>query len=297
VAEYTPAGTRVQVLAQVPPPGGGPGPTTEQARDLVVGPGNAVHLYNGTFDPFLARLDLGTSTWSQRTFDGWSTINNGTYGGIATLGTFVYVTDMRTFGTGDLPMGIVRFDTAGGPTVRFAESIEPSDLYIGPDGILYALRGDIFPNEEIFRFDPITFASLGTVIIPRDDNRAIAVAGDGSIFVATFDGMIRRLSPAGVVLDSLFVFGADFFPSNFNDINIDPFGRIALGTGFDGDIVLTDLSLDGFTRFRATDSPSGGDVFVTWVTTPAPAGFVLLLAGAAAIAALARRRKGPSTAR
>jgi len=258
IAEYSPSGVRIQILATVPAPGG-TGPTSEEARDLVLGPGNAIHVYNGTFDPFLARLDLGAGTWTQQTFAGWSTVNNLSFGGLARLDAFVYATDMTTFGPGDLPSGVVRFDTAGGPTVRFAESIEPIDLAIGPDNVVYALPGAGLPNDSISRFDALSFAALGTVPIQFADNRALAVAADGSIFVATWDGTIRRYSAAGVLLDSLSVPAA-----HFADIDIDPSGRIALGTGFDGDIVLTDLALDVFTRFKATDSTFGGEVFVAW---------------------------------
>jgi hypothetical protein len=303
VAEYTPAGTRVQILANVPIPGGGGGPTTEQARDLILGPGNAIHLYNGTFDPFLARLDLGTASWTQQTFAGWSTVNNITYGGIGKLGPYVYVTDMTTFGPGDTPKGVVRFDTGGGPTVRFADTIEPIDLYIGPDGILYALanQGSGSAPGSIFKYDPLTFAALGTVAIGFGNNRALAVADDGSIIVATFGGQIIRYSATGTPLDSLLVSGA-----NFADVDIDPAtGRIALGTGFDGEIVLTDLALDSFTRFRATNSTSGGDVFVAWVTEstpptiPEPSSVALLAMGFTILASYLRIRsaeKSPASA-
>ena len=290
VAEYSPSGVRVQILANVPAPGGS-GPTSDEARDLVVGPGNAIYVYNGTFDPFLARLDGGSSTWTQQTFAGWSTVNNLTFGGLARLDEFLYATDMRTFGPGDEPSGIVRFDTAGGPTVRFAETIEPIDVTIGADRVVYALPGAGLPNDTIFRFDATSLAALGTVPIQFADNRALAVAADGSIFVASFDGAIRRYSPTGILVDSLTVPGA-----HFADIDIDPSGRIALGTGFDGEIVLTDLALDVFNRFRATESTFGGEVFVSWVPQPAvvpePSCGALLALGLIVLSGHLRKRRG-----
>jgi hypothetical protein len=55
--------------------------------------------------------------------------------------------------------------------------------------VLYALAGN-----TVAKCDPITLGSLGSVSLPFADNRAIGVADDGSIFVATWDGVIRRLS-------------------------------------------------------------------------------------------------------
>ena len=71
IAEYTTTGARVQVLANVPQPGG-TAPTQQPANDFVVGPGNAIHLLSGYGTPYLARLDLGTRTWSQQTYPGWT---------------------------------------------------------------------------------------------------------------------------------------------------------------------------------------------------------------------------------
>jgi hypothetical protein len=269
VAEYTVAGTRVQTLANVPPPGGGAGPTTEQARDLVLGPGNVVAVYNGTFDPNLAQLDLTAVTWNQQTFPGWSTVNNISYGGLAKSGQYIYASDMVTFGVGDTPQGVVRFDTLGGPTVRFAETTEPIDIYVSPDNVLYTLGGG-----GVQKFDPITMALLGSVPISFGDARAIGVAADGTIFIANWGGQIGRFNQAGTLIDNLTPGG------NFADIDIDPTGKIALGTAFSGEIVLTDLSLDAATRFRATDSTSGGEVFVAWVPEPGATALSLLaLAG------------------
>ena len=285
IAEYTTSGSRVQIIANVPNPDGTGDPNDEQARDLILGPDNAIYLYNGTFDPTLARFDLETTGVSQQSFAGWSTVNNITYGGLDRLGQYIFATDMETAG-GGTPQGVIRFDTAGGPTVRFAETVEPIDLNIGPDGLLYALDG----LDTVFTFDPLTFAALGSVALDFDSHRAIAVAGDGSIYSATFGGEIKHFSASGTLLNSLTVAGA-----NFGDIDIGVDGRIALGTGFDGEVVLTDLSLDSFTRFRATDSTSGGEVFVSWVNPalaiPEPSSMALVSIGAVALAASSRLRR------
>jgi len=67
--------------------------------------------------------------------------------------------------------------------------------------------------------------------------------------VADWSGIVRRYSATGTLLHTLSVFGAQF-----SDIDISPDGKIALGTGLNGEVVVTDLALDSFTRFRVTDT-------------------------------------------
>ena len=209
VAEYTTGGTRVQILANVPRPGA-TGENRDATRDLVLGPGNAIHVYNGTFDAHLARLDLDTLTWTQERFSGWSTTNSVTYGGLDRRGQYIYATDRWT--QGGEPQGVVRFDTSGGPPVRFAEGLQPIDLDVA-GGVVYALEGD-----TVGKFDATTLVSLG--VFKAGDhsfNRAIGVATDGSVLIGSSGGRIMRYSATGVLLDTLIVPGA-----SFGDIDIDP---------------------------------------------------------------------------
>lgn len=272
VAEYSTTGSRIQTLPSVPFPGGDS--VSEHAlRDLVVGPDNSLYVYNGTFTPTLARYDFGKSTWSQMSFNGWSTVNNGTYGGLSSSGRYVYATDMDTFGAAS--QGIVRFDTQGGATIRLANSIQPNDLAIGLNGVAYMLDGSGSPRDTVYQFDLNTLAPLASISVAFADHRAIAIAPDGSFFLADWEGVIRRYSPSGVLIDSLYVPGA-----LFSDIDISADGELALGTGFVGEVILTDVNLDSFTRFQATDSDLGGETFVTWsnpVAIPEPSSFVTLL--------------------
>jgi hypothetical protein len=285
LAEYTTTGIRRQRFPSVPQPGG-TGPTTEFLRDVLHGPGNAVYVYNGTFNTTLTRLDLQTGSYTQQTIAGFSTVNNLTFGGLAQMGQYVFATDMQTFNAGGEPQGIIRFDTLGGAPIRFAETIQPSDLNMGADGFLYALNGAGSPNPQVFRYDPNTFALQAVVPILFEDNRAVAVTADGSIFIATGNGMIRRYSSTGALQLSLQVSNAFF-----GDIDISADGRIALGTAGSGEIVLTDTTLTSFTRFRATDSTSGGNVFVAWAQVPEPSTYALSVLGLASLIAVARRRR------
>src|SRR5438046_1673927 len=90
LAEYTQAG--VQLSSRTIPYPNKPG--TETARDLIVDPTGSIQVYNGTFDPLLSTLSPKTGTWTHKIFPGWSTVNNGTYGGIASFQNYIYVTDM-----------------------------------------------------------------------------------------------------------------------------------------------------------------------------------------------------------
>ncbi|MHC4800010.1 MAG: hypothetical protein ACYTF1_25515, partial [Planctomycetota bacterium] len=89
VYEYTTAGQQIQSF-----PVPYYGTDYQQARDIAVGQDGKVYVYNGTFDPHLSVLDPTAATWEHYTVDGWSTANNGTYGGIAAKGNDIFVTDM-----------------------------------------------------------------------------------------------------------------------------------------------------------------------------------------------------------
>ncbi len=281
IAEYSSIG-RVQILTNVPQPGG-TGATTDYARDLIMGTDNALYLYNGTFNPYLARLDLGTLGWTQQTFAGWSTLNILGHGGIARLGAYYYVTDMETFNPGGSPSGIIRFDTSGGPTVRFALGLQPNDLYIGSDGVLYALAGN-----TITKYNPLTFASLGSLSITGNYVKAIAVVADGSIFVANLDGHVNHFSNTGILLNSLTIPGAQL-----SDIDIDSTGRIVLGTINSGIIAMTDTSFVTYTTIPVGDNATGGEVYVAWVTIPEPSSMALLATAVAALVCLKRPYRNP----
>jgi hypothetical protein len=283
IREYTPGGGRIQTFPRVPTPTGSTDPT-DTARDLLRGLDGAIYLYNGTFTPTLSRLDVGSSTWTQTPIAGWSTANNGTFGGIDQMGAQLFLSDMNTGGAPE--QGIVRLDLATAASDRIALGIGPNDFDIGANGILYALDGRSSPRSTIYRFDPITGASLGTVTVPFLDYRGIAAGPDGSFYLTTSSGLVAHHSATGALIRSLTVAG-EFL----SDIDLDPRGRIAIGTGGSGNVVITDAALSGFTKFRATDSTTGGSTFVAWVTPVPEPGTALFGAAIMALCCVTRSRR------
>ena len=133
IAEYTRTGELVQSIV-VPYPGVD---YYHNTRDVVIDQAGNIDVFNSNFNPYLSTYNTSQGTWSHRTYAGWSLANSMAYGGLATMGQYVYVPDMST--AGGESKGIVRFDLAAGTATRTATDIEPIDLNIGLDGLLYAL--------------------------------------------------------------------------------------------------------------------------------------------------------------
>src|SRR5262245_33319911 len=178
--EFTQSGSEIRTVL-LPPIQGGQVP----GRDLISDPGGLVHVYQGTSDPILSSYTLAGGGWgSGHSTFGWSTYDQYGFGGIGRLGNYVFVTDMSTnTGPGDELKGVVRFDLTGGPAPRFLESEEPIDLTIGKDGKLYLLM----PGNILKKYDPNSLALLGTVTLPQQDFRGIAVNAQGQIFAVAWN--------------------------------------------------------------------------------------------------------------
>ncbi|OKH36400.1 hypothetical protein NIES2119_17310 [[Phormidium ambiguum] IAM M-71] len=259
IGEYTQAGTAVSAAINIPY-GAGARPGTESARDIIIDQNNLIFNYNGTFDPFLSIYDRSNGTWNDRTHPGWSTVNNVSYGGIAKYQNFAYATDMITFGTGDTPTGIVRFDLSNNTSARFADTQEYIDLTMGLDGILYALRNDSSSSgRTVDAYDPVTMNLLWTTTL-ANDARGIAVNENGDIFAAAWDGNIRHFDYDGNQLN----FRASG-TTNLNDIDVSFDGKLIVGSRF-GQVIITDESLASQTSF----SVGSDDVFVSFSTPQTP---------------------------
>ena len=258
ITEYQADGSSLQTIT----PEQAPGSTNLwNPRDLVIGQDGLLYLYNGTFDPYLSILDPMPDDWSHITHDGWSTINNVSYGGIARAGDRVFVTNMST--AGQPSSGVVVFDTAMGTSTEFASSLQPTDLNLGLDGKLWVLNG-----STAFAYDPASFASMGSVSIAAagSDIRSLAVDADGNFYVATWGGNLARLAPDGSFMDSL------SFGGSLTDVDVSPAGLLAVGTRLDG-AWLTDTSLSDPVQIESNRWNS----FVTFVPEPATLSALLIL--------------------
>jgi hypothetical protein len=257
LTEVTTAGAQVQSFL-FPDFAGG----FHDLRDIVVAPSGFVEAYNGTFTPHLSTLDPATNTITSRTFPGWSTVNNISYGGVGAIADGVYVTDMATAGAPEL--GVVRFSTSGGPTTRFG-SREYIDLTIGGDGLLYALAGsavDVYDPAAGDAFvRTISFASG----VSSGDIRGIAVASNGRLYAAGWNGTVYEVSSAGALLNS-----RPTGTNNLTDIDLNDANQLLVGSRF-GTVILTDVTLASQTTFPV---PGGPTIHVAWtdpLTVPEPA--------------------------
>lgn len=240
----------------------------------MVGADGLLHLYNGTFDPYLSSYDPADDSWTHVTHAGWSTVNNVSYGGIARSEHTVFVTDMRTFSEpADELRGVVAFDISLGASTRFATTLEPIDLTVGLDGKLWVLSG------AASTYDPISLTPLGSMLLSGapGDIRAIAVGPTGDFFVASWDGVLFHLDPTGAFLASI------SFESSLIDVDVAPSGLVAVGGRF-GNVWLTDTSF----TFTSEIGSAVGSGFVTFAPVP-EAGASLLLATVLALLAFRAR--------
>ncbi len=243
----------------MPLPGGGS--SWDEARDLTVDAAGNVSIYNGTFTPYLATYNAQSATWSQTTYAGWSTVNNVSYGGLAQDGNYIFATDMNT--ASGPANGIVRFDTTTGTATRFGNS-DFTDLNLGLDGKIYALAG-----STVSTYDPNSLSQLGTVTLPSDDYRGVAVSAKGDIYAVDWTRVVSHWSAAGTLLGSVNLGSVAGAPSNLGntlDIDVADDGTVAVGT-WSGQVALMDSNLANVTFF---DTGTNNTTFVTFATPQYP---------------------------
>lgn len=254
-----------------------PGGTRDYTPDAQ---GN-LQTYTGTFAPSLMSQNNGS--WISQTFPGWSTVNNLSYGGIVAIGSYVYVSDMWTAYDGT-PQGIVRFSTAGGAPIRFAESVQTTDLATEGEYI-YALHG--YPGGQgLSVYDQTTTQPIRSIPVIGYDIRSVAVKNNGEFFTVDWSGNVRHLSSEGNLLDTLTIPGI-----HFSDINIDnDTGSIALGAAYGQGIFITDESLDTYKQFMVNDHSLGFYTeFCSFQVVPEPS-FIALGVLGLGLFVLTRRR-------
>jgi hypothetical protein len=254
--EYTVEGIHVQSFP-VPYPVDPPR-STEYARDIVVGHRGIIHVFNGTFDPYLSSLNTVTTHWTHRTHLGWSTVNSVSYGGIAAKGQLVFVTDMSTYDDdeNDEVHGILRFNTFTGGSTRFADELETIDLNLGLDGLLYALSPGGSPGgRDIHVFDPDTLTELAHIdlrdIFGWTEHRSVAVTAGGEIVIADWDGDLQKIDSSGNILLEANL--CDIAQSCYLlDVDISGDGLVVVGDWFGG-VVVTDVDFSSFSSFTVGD--------------------------------------------
>jgi hypothetical protein len=247
--EYTIGGVFVQSFPI--PDGSGAIPNPDTARDAAMKTGtDQIHVFNGTFSPSLSTLDATTSLWTHQTFAGWSTVNNVSYGGIAVGGRYVFVTDMNA-GLGGEPLGVVRFDS-GGSTLRFATGINPIDLNIGHDGLLYVLDG-----QFVYVYDPDSLALQQTIdldsVLEFGDYRSVAVNASGQMFIVDWDGNLYKTDSSGNSILSTNLSGIAE-ATTLTDVDVSDSGTVVVGDSAGG-VTVTDEAFTSPSSFSVGSSP------------------------------------------
>ena len=256
IYEYSLDGNLVQTFDVEYGGGDGSYPQTETVRDIVMDADGNIQIYNGTFSAFQSELDPVSGTYNHRVADGFSTANNVSYGGIATKGDFVFVTDMETAGAES--EGLIRFDRTDDSSTPFAVGEGYIDVELGLDGNLYAVR-EVQTTQTIDVFDPDSLTLMTSIDSDVQDIRHATATTDGRVFAVSWtEQKILELNAAGETVKELEL------GTNPQDVDIRADGTIVVG-GRLGIVYVTDLSLDSFTDFNV-----GGDgqTFVSFTRTP-----------------------------
>ncbi len=251
--EYTPAGYHVRQAVIPEAPG-----CCGMSRDIIAIDNNNLAVFNGTFSPLISLYDVENEQWSDMTSQEWSTVNNGTFGGITYYGNAVFVTDMNT-ANGEAN-GIIRFDKAAGTSARYFSGTDYIDLALGLDNKFYALQNTYGVLDVI---DPETMELVSSLELGHTSGiRGTTANQNGHIFAASWDGNIYHYDSAAQLVDS-FNTGIN----NLYDIDINESGFLVIGSKF-GEIAVTDESFSFFNIIDIEGSFNG--TFVAFVPASSP---------------------------
>jgi len=199
--EWQADGTLVQTVP-IEWPGGGSRPLGEDAHDVLVLQDGGVAVYNGTTNASLSIFTPASSTW--RHFSAISGLSgdtaDGTAGGIASIGDFVFMTDQET-AAGD-SHGMVRINIVTGEVTRFGENAVGARLF-GMSGSFFSAINEYDPTDgSLLNTITIQQAGAGTSTfvtdIAYDGTDLWALVGSG----ASGREEILKLNPdTGVVLE------------------------------------------------------------------------------------------------
>jgi hypothetical protein len=231
--------------------------SNEVARDITVLEDGRLAVFNGTFYPELSVYD--GSSWQSYLVDGWSTPNNGSYGGITSIGNVVFVTDGYTGSSGEAK-GLIAINLEDGESHRFIDTGDYIDITLGKDSLFYALKNTYGAVDVI---DPTTLEVIRSVDLGHSsDSRGVTANADGMIYMVSWQGYVGHYDVAGVLLNTLYI------GSNLQDIDMDSNGNIIVGDRL-GRVYLTHETLSTFDGIQITNS----NTFVSFaspVTTPEP---------------------------
>ncbi|GAL02669.1 chitinase [Photobacterium aphoticum] len=204
---------------------------SDYLRDLAVTP-TGIAVYYGTFDASLAMV---YPTHVQHfPYDGLSTVNNGTFGGLAVLGRYAYLTDMETYPKRS--KGIVRFDLTDGSTQAFHTDTNYIDITVGGDGLLYALQ-NVYGDLDIL--EPVSLKKIKHLDLGHtSSSRAVTANAVGEIFMASWDGNLYQYDQDGVLFHQTLINSV-----GLTDIDIHPSSEL-LVTDRDNVIHILDESGD-----------------------------------------------------
>ncbi len=263
---YTQSGTLLQTGGTYPTQSGPNSNDGGSIGAIVVDQNQNLQAFTGVFTPFLQRETGGLSggwTTEQTTINvpGWSIVNRTFYGGLATVGNYVFATDMST-GSGGGANGLIRFDASNNYAgTRFDSGTDYCQVTLGMDGNIYAMvsPGGEPENGTVNVFNPNTMALLRSIPLTDYDDAAVVADAQGNIYTGNFDGNTTKISPTGVVLAQV--------PIASTDLQISTDGKILSCAG--GQIRVLDENLNILSGFSVS-SPFGA-VFACWNTYQAPA--------------------------
>ena len=238
-------------------------PVTEYARDLVMLNNGNIAVYNGTFDAYLSIYDFQTTSWNHYTNPGFSTVNNGSYGGIGTLGDHIFLTDMNT--AGDPSAGILRFSQSTETFTLFGGGVGFRDVTVGLDNAVYGATAN-----QIHVYDPDTLIQQELITVPVTNLRGVTADQDGRIFAVTWDEALYEFDRDGNILNSLDVLPFMSGSGDTHDIDINHEGTILFGHRF-GNFYLTDSNLDNVLEYTADNFDDSFVAFVNVVPEPSSA--------------------------
>ena len=189
--------------------------------------------------------------WESYQVEGWSTVNNLTYGGIANVGDVVFLTDNNTAGASE--RGLIAFNESSITSERIIDSSDYIDITLGADNLLYALR-NFYGDVDVF--DPLSYELIRSVDLGHlSSSRSVTASANGNIYMASWNGYVARYDAAGEVLETLDIGGG------LHDIDINNQGDILVGS-WNGEYYLTDESLTAFQAFTAPEN----NVFVAFAS-------------------------------